>query len=92
MKNNKAYVYILISSKDGQRYIGSTNNLRKRVNEHNEGRVQSTKSRIPLKLHAYQIFNTLTEARIAESKYKRSRGSYERAIKNGKFVILANGT
>ena len=47
------YVYVLQSSKDKNFYTGCTNNLNKRFKEHNEGKVQSTRDRKPLKLIYY---------------------------------------
>ncbi len=44
------YTYVLLSLKDDAHYIGYTNNLRKRIEEHNSGKNFSTKSRRPLKL------------------------------------------
>ncbi|MEW6194660.1 MAG: GIY-YIG nuclease family protein [Bacteroidota bacterium] len=36
-------VYILLSEKDHKRYIGFTDNLERRLSEHNSGLVKSTK-------------------------------------------------
>ncbi len=44
------YVYVLKSDKDGNNYVGYTNNLKERLAFHNEGKVQSTKNRLPFKL------------------------------------------
>lgn len=33
------YVYVLESLKDGKRYIGYTGNLKKRLEEHNKGKI-----------------------------------------------------
>ena len=44
------YVYVLRSAVDGLFYVGLTNNLPARIAAHNEGRVNSTNRRIPLKL------------------------------------------
>ena len=41
------FVYILQSLKDNKRYIGSTNEIQRRVEEHNSGKVKSTRNRIP---------------------------------------------
>jgi len=41
------FVYVLKSLKDGNFYIGRTKNFERRFKEHNSGKVQSTKSRIP---------------------------------------------
>jgi putative endonuclease len=44
------YVYVLQSGKDGNRYVGYTNNLRKRVEQHQAGQVPSTATRLPMQL------------------------------------------
>ena len=44
------YVYILKSIKDGNIYIGCTNDLKKRIIMHNNGRVESTKNKKPFKI------------------------------------------
>ncbi len=44
------YVYVLKSEKDGNNYVGYTNNLRERIILHNAGKVLSTKNRLPLHL------------------------------------------
>lgn len=37
------FVYVLRSQKSGYRYIGQTNNLKKRIQEHNSGLTSSIK-------------------------------------------------
>ena len=44
------YVYVLKSKKDNMFYTGYTKDLMKRLNEHNSGKVKSTKYRLPLEL------------------------------------------
>ena len=44
------YVYVLKSLKDGKNYTGYTENLRSRFEQHNKGKVASTKHRTPLEL------------------------------------------
>lgn len=44
------YIYILQSKKDKMFYTGYTNDLKARLTMHNEGKVQSTKNRLPVKL------------------------------------------
>ncbi|MFA5806441.1 MAG: GIY-YIG nuclease family protein, partial [Melioribacteraceae bacterium] len=41
------YVYVLKSIKDDKFYTGYTNNLQRRIEEHNSGKVASTKNRVP---------------------------------------------
>ncbi len=44
------YIYILQSLKDGKFYTGYTKNLKLRFELHQQGKVKSTKDRLPLKL------------------------------------------
>ena len=68
------YLYILKSKRDGNFYIGSTNNLKKRYIEHNSGKVFSTKLRRPLELIYYEAYKIEKDARKRESNLKlRSR-------------------
>jgi putative endonuclease len=68
------YVYILKSKKDHNFYIGSTNDLKRRLYEHNSGLVFSTKSRRPLELVYYEAYRAEGDARKREKKLKlRSR-------------------
>ena len=85
------YVYFLKSLKDFKGYIGSTVNIRKRINEHNTGRVLSTKHRRPLILMGYQYFTTIEEAAQLEKKYKRSHDFVKRQTKLGNIIMVKNG-
>ena len=64
------YVYILKSLKDNNFYIGTTNNVQRRLKEHNSGKSKSTKSRIPFKLIYKEKYKTLSEARKREWYFK----------------------
>ncbi|MBP9727976.1 MAG: GIY-YIG nuclease family protein [Candidatus Moranbacteria bacterium] len=48
------YVYVLQSLKDRKLYIGYTNNLKRRFEEHNTGRNEVTKERMPFILLYYE--------------------------------------
>jgi putative endonuclease len=50
------YVYVLISDKDSRFYTGFTNDLKRRVAEHNAGKVRSTSQRMPLTLVYYEAY------------------------------------
>jgi len=68
------YVYVLKSKKDEDLYIGSTNDLRGRLKEHNSGVVRSTQGRIPLELMYYEAYKSEKDARKREQNLKlRSR-------------------
>ena len=47
------YVYILRSKVDKALYIGSTNDMGRRLSQHNSGDVESTKNRRPFSLEAF---------------------------------------
>jgi len=64
------YVYILKSIKDKKGYIGTTNNVKERLQAHNSGQVKSTKHRRPLIVIHTEEFKTLSEARKQEWYYK----------------------
>lgn len=81
------YVYILKSKKDGRHYIGSTKNLRNRIEEHIKGNVKSTRYRRPLILIGWREFANIKDATIWEKKYKNSHGQVERDIKNQKIKL-----
>jgi putative endonuclease len=68
------YVYVLKSKKDNDLYIGSTNDLRGRIQEHNSGLVRSTKPRMPFELSYYEAYKSEKDARKREQNLKlRSR-------------------
>jgi putative endonuclease len=68
------YLYLLKSKRDGELYIGSTNDLRKRFLEHNSGKVFSTKLRKPFELLYYEAYKNEKDARHREHNLKlRSR-------------------
>jgi len=68
------YVYILRSARDNRLYVGSTADLRRRLREHKEGHVASTRSREPLTLEAYIAVKDETTARTLEAYLKTGSG------------------
>ncbi|MFH1711797.1 MAG: GIY-YIG nuclease family protein [Patescibacteria group bacterium] len=77
------YVYVCKSLKDGRLYVGSTNNLERRLREHANGDVQSTKHRQPFELLYYEVYKIEKDARMRE-KYLKGGG---RARKNLKIQL-----
>ena len=65
------YVYVLKSLVDENLYIGSTNDLRRRLKEHNDCKVKSTKSRVPLELKYYEAYTSENEAKHREWNLKQ---------------------
>ena len=74
------YVYVLQSSRDKKFYVGSTADLKHRVEKHNKGLVQATKKRRPLKLLYYEACLSINDARKREKYLKTAWG--KRFIKN----------
>lgn len=68
------YVYMLLSLKDQNFYIGYTKDLIKRIKQHNNGEVNSTKKRKPLKLICYEAYLTKKES-MAREKYLKSNNA-----------------
>ena len=65
------YTYI-VRCKDDSLYCGWTNNLEKRIESHNAGTgAKYTKSRRPVKLVYYEIFDTKEEAMSREYVIKQ---------------------
>ncbi|MBD3281337.1 GIY-YIG nuclease family protein [Candidatus Uhrbacteria bacterium] len=88
MNNNVGYIYILKSLKDDKNYIGSSNNLDRRIREHQSGLVKSTRSRRPILLIAYRVVDDLTHAPLLEKEYKRSHDKLRRHLERGLFNII----
>ena len=77
MKENmedKYFTYVLISQKNSRFYIGQTNNIEKRLQQHNFGKVNSTKPYIPYKLVYLEKFLTKNEAVRREKELKATNG------------------
>ena len=67
-------VYVLRSLKNDWLYIGLTNDLDRRVREHNRGYNRSTKGKGPFELVHYEEFETRPRARRREIYLKSGIG------------------
>jgi putative endonuclease len=68
------FVYVLYSIKDKKRYIGFTENISFRLQQHNNGLVRSTMHRRPLILIYKESFTVKKEAKDRESFFKSGKG------------------
>lgn len=68
------FVYTLLSDKDKYFYTGYTNNLKRRLKEHQEGKVKSTKHRLPIQLVYYEVCINKYDALSREKYLKSGRG------------------
>jgi putative endonuclease len=74
------YVYILKSLKDNNNYVGYTADLVNRKKLHDEGKVYSTKNRLPVELLYYEACINQQDATHREKYLKTAWG--KRYIKN----------
>ena len=74
------YTYVLKSKKDGKIYTGYTQDLRKRLNQHNKGLSTYTKGRGPFILIYYEGCLLESKARSRELFLKSGMG--KRYLKN----------
>ena len=79
------FVYILQSEKNGRYYIGSTNDLERRIAEHNSGKTMSLKYIRPLKIVFKKAYSTTDGAHKMELHLKKlkNRDILERIILDG---------
>jgi len=65
------FVYILQSENSNRFYVGSTDNLERRMEEHIRGKNLATRGRGPWKLVHSEKMETLADARRREYEIKR---------------------
>lgn len=70
----KYYFYVLQSSKDGSLYKGFTNNLERRITQHNKGGCRSTSNKRPFKLVYFEEISSRIKAREREKYFKSGTG------------------
>jgi len=68
------YVYLISSVKDKNWYTGYTQDLQKRILEHNQGRNFATRNRGPFKLIYYEVCINEKDARAREKYLKTGMG------------------
>ena len=68
------YVYVLLSLSDGKFYMGYTENLKLRFEEHQKGSVKSTKDRRPLRLIYFEGCLNKKDAMHREKYFKTHLG------------------
>src|SRR5690606_13751504 len=65
------YVYCLKSKKDDSLYLGYTNDLKRRLVEHNSKKNKSTKHKTPFELVYYEAYKSKSDAKYREKQLKR---------------------
>jgi putative endonuclease len=67
-------VYVIKSLNKNFRYVGITNDLEKRLKQHNNGKNRSTKSYMPFKLVLTETHEDYRQARTREKFLKSGAG------------------
>ena len=83
------YVYVLYSKKDDNFYTGYTQQIRKRLKEHQSGQVSSTRHRIPLELVYWE--GCLSQKERCTTKRKVLKNSLGEKIFKKSIKILSHG-
>jgi len=80
---DKFFAYILYSPKLDKYYYGSTNNITRRLEDHNRGKTKFARLGMPWELKYFEIFDSKKEAvqRELEFKKKKDRGFIEKLLK-----------
>ena len=78
----KYFTYILFSDKLNKYYVGSTNNLERRFQDHNRGKTPFAKTGMPWELKYFETFQDRSSAvkREMEIKKKKDRNFIENLI------------
>lgn len=71
------YVYILKSKNFSRYYIGNTNDLKRRLAEHNTRRARSTKAYVPWEVIYVEKFFTKSEAVFREMEIKSYKSGFK---------------
>lgn len=69
------FVYILKSARDKKLYIDSTDDINRRLLEHNSGEIEATKNKTPLILEAYVAVKDKAKATELVQYFKTGSGS-----------------
>lgn len=68
------YVYVLRSKKDDNFYIGSTNDVYRRLEQHQRGENVSTAKRLPVVLLYFEAHRSKADALRREKYFKTTKG------------------
>ena len=70
----KYWVYIIQSKKNGWTYTGHTNDIKRRLHDHNRGKMKSTRYHSPFKIIYTEEFSCRSEAMTREKFLKSGKG------------------
>lgn len=84
------YTVYILECADARLYVGVTNNIERRLTEHNSGQNAKgwTARRLPVKLIYTEVFKYVNDAIAREKQLKRWSLAKKRALINGDFQKL----
>jgi predicted GIY-YIG superfamily endonuclease len=83
------FTYMLCCA-DGKFYVGQTDNLEHRLNQHTSGEgCEFTRTRLPVSLVWSAEFATRDEAKAAEQKIKKWSRAKKQALTEGRFDLIS---
>ncbi|MEO8065486.1 MAG: GIY-YIG nuclease family protein [Candidatus Doudnabacteria bacterium] len=85
------YLYILKSQSKDWYYVGMTDNLKKRLAQHNLGKTKSTKPYRPFKIVYTETYQSKTECRKRELFIKNNHAAKQAIVENMYMVPSSNG-
>lgn len=84
----KVYMYILVCS-NGNYYTGSTKELEKRIEQHNNGEgANYTKKHLPVELVYYEEYDRVDQAFYREKQIQKWSRKKKKALIDGDFSNL----
>ncbi|MDP3880662.1 MAG: GIY-YIG nuclease family protein [bacterium] len=83
------YVYLLKSEVKNKHYVGIAKNVKKRLLEHNAGKVRSTKPYIPYRCLYLEGYASVEDAKIREKRLKNFGKAYVQLKKRLKYSLQA---
>lgn len=82
-------VHLFLLLRNGDLYVGSTDDLRRRVKSHKDGHVISTRLYLPVRLECYIAVATERQARQLERYFKSGSG---KAFAHKRLVATASSS
>jgi len=82
------YAYVIKSKKDNSIYIDYTEDLKKRLKEHNSKQNKSTKNKAPFELIYYEAYKSKSDAKFREDNLKRFAQAYTQLKKRIKNSLI----
>jgi len=75
---DESYYFYILERSDNTKYYGYTNNLKRRLQDHSNGKVVSTRNKRPVQLVYFEELNTRSEAFRREQQFKNGKTRKEK--------------